>query len=372
MLTGTQPIKYTGLECNTTGNFDLSVNAIVVVSGVHDQWGHIYVANTTCYAPNATVTMHFSPIYNYHGAAPTQTTFSGNTVTWNIDTLIANTANPVDIIWGLENPPSGLVPIGDSTHTDFKITPYTGDADTTNNYDIIIDTVKGGCDPNDMLVSPSGCINTPGDPLKYTIHFENTGNDTAFNIYVLDTLSPYVNPSTIQIITASAEMYTTKFKDAAGDNIMKFDFPGINLLDSSYHGLCDGAVIFNINTIPGLANGINIYNRAGVYFDYNNVVMTNQVDNIVGDCNPASVKSAPKTSTTISIFPNPANTQLTILMTQNAYTSFSITNSIGQEMIQQPLTTNQTQVNVATLPPGLYYITFRGDNGTSVQKFVKM
>jgi len=41
-------------------------------------------------------------------------------------------------------------------------------------------------------------------------------------------------------------------------------------------------------------------------------------------------------------------------------------------MMQQPLTLSKTQVNVATLPPGFYYITFRGDNGSTVQKFVKL
>ena len=77
-------------------------------------------------------------------------------------------------------------------------------------------------------------------------------------------------------------------------------------------------------------------------------------------------------TTKLSIFPNPTTTSLSIIQSPSAYTTFTITNSIGQNMMQQSLTTTQTQVNIATLPPGLYYITFRGDNGTSVQKFVMM
>ena len=77
--------------------------------------------------------------------------------------------------------------------------------------------------------------------------------------------------------------------------------------------------------------------------------------------------------TAISIFPNPATSELTIRMDAGAYTSFTITNNVGQEMlIDQPLTHTTTQVNVAILPAGIYYITFRGNNGTNVQKFVKM
>jgi len=74
----------------------------------------------------------------------------------------------------------------------------------------------------------------------------------------------------------------------------------------------------------------------------------------------------------IKVFPNPTTNDLSIIQSPSAYSSFTITNSIGQDMIQQALTTTQTIVNVATLPPGLYYIIFRGDNGTSVQKFIKL
>ena len=73
----------------------------------------------------------------------------------------------------------------------------------------------------------------------------------------------------------------------------------------------------------------------------------------------------------LSVFPNPTTNELTIKMPQNAYASFTITNSIGQEMISEPLVLIKTLVNVNALTPGVYYIIFRGDNGTKVEKFVK-
>jgi hypothetical protein len=59
-------------------------------------------------------------------------------------------------------------------------------------------------------------------------------------------------------------------------------------------------------------------------------------------------------------------------MDKDAYSSFVITNTMGQVLMQQQITATQTIVDVKTLPSGLYYITLRGDNGTKTQKFVKM
>ena len=74
---------------------------------------------------------------------------------------------------------------------------------------------------------------------------------------------------------------------------------------------------------------------------------------------------------TIEIFPNPATDELTIKMDNGAYTTFTITNSVGQQIQHQSLTATQTKVDVSGLPAGLYYITLMGDNGSKVAKFVK-
>src|SRR5206468_3657927 len=98
--------------------------------------------------------------------------------------------------------------VGDTVQSHFDIAPATGDADGTNNMIIIIDTVKGSWDPNEVLVTPT-CIpsGVSSEQLQYTINFENTGNDTAHNIYVMDTLSNNVDISSMRIVMSSHEMY---------------------------------------------------------------------------------------------------------------------------------------------------------------------
>jgi len=74
----------------------------------------------------------------------------------------------------------------------------------------------------------------------------------------------------------------------------------------------------------------------------------------------------------LQIFPNPTTDELIIQSTNQLISQFTITNSIGQQLLQQPITGTQTKVNVSSLPAGLYYINLKGDNGSYVRKFVKL
>ena len=79
-------------------------------------------------------------------------------------------------------------------------------------------------DPNDKEVYPSGIgSNSLVDPdkyLEYTIQFQNTGTDTAFYISIYDTLSPYLNLATFQMISSSLSFNLQQFPN----NILKWTF----------------------------------------------------------------------------------------------------------------------------------------------------
>jgi uncharacterized repeat protein (TIGR01451 family) len=362
------PINYSvksfGLNCIGTG-FDLSVNAIVPISGVYDQLGYVYVTNNSCNTVNATVTLTYSPKYNggANGIASYPSN-SGNTLTWNL-TGIAR-GNPTCLVYKANNGTTPLV-AGDTVMESISVTPTSGDINLANNAVIIVDTIKAGCDPNEMLVSPSGNI-LAGTQLQYTIGFENTGNDTAFYVSVYDTLSDNVNIKSLRIVMASAVMNIATL-NIEGHNIIRFDFPNINLLDSSHHGQSDGMVIFTINAKNGLPFGTTIFNHAGIFFDYNPVVMTDTVENIIGF--PAVVATVSKADN-IAIYPNPATDELSVKVDNCLYNTITITNTLGQQMMKQEFSTAQTKINVKTLPSGVYYISLRGDSGIKVQQFVKM
>ncbi len=89
-----------------------------------------------------------------------------------------------------------------------------------------------------------------------------------------------------------------------------------------------------------------------------------------GGVGSTGVKSVTKGG--VEIFPNPAADELNISMDAGAFDAFVITNNLGQQLVQQKIIATQTKVDLVNFPAGVYYITFRGDNGTEVRKFVKL
>jgi hypothetical protein len=73
----------------------------------------------------------------------------------------------------------------------------------------------------------------------------------------------------------------------------------------------------------------------------------------------------------IEIFPNPATDQLQIRYHTEQLTGITITNSIGQLMLQQPIHNELTTLNVKELPAGIYIITLNRKAGNTIHKFVK-
>lgn len=358
--------NYFGFNCTTVPGFDFQ-EFVTIRPHNNSVSAQVIVDNTYCNPLPATLTVHLSPKYEYHSSLPLPSSFSGNTMTWNFSSL--SSANSTKIVINLsgEIPSSstGLV-MGDTIHSDFTIDPITGDANPSDNIVLRIDTVKGSYDPNYIDVTPQGYISA-GTELTYTIAFENTGNDTAHNIYLLDSLSAYLDPSTITVVAASADMNFTKIKEGIFTRA-RFNFPNIMLPDSSHHNDCDGMVVFKIKTRTGLPDGTIIPNQAGIYFDDNEVVMTNCVNNIIGIPLSAGVI---RNEQGVSVYPNPTTNELTIKTEKDIFTSYSISNTIGQLLTQQATSGKLTKVNVEMLPQGLYYVTLSGENGSVIRKFVK-
>ncbi len=269
--------KYVALSCRSTTGFDLAENA-TLRTGRHMATGSILLKNLWCTPQTASVSLHISPkyVFSYFSINPTSVT--GNTATWNLSN-VSSVDVPKYITYSLDIPTSTWLTPGDTVHTLITVSPTAGDLDTTNNVILRVDTVKSSYDPNHISVTPDGYI-LNGTKLHYAIEFENDGNDTAQNIFVMDTLSDYLDPRTLRLEGASASM-DIALLHAGGHTIVKFDFPNIKLLDSTHHGRCTGTVMYSIKARTGLADGTAIYGHAGIYFDDNPVVLTDSSLNTV-------------------------------------------------------------------------------------------
>lgn len=359
----TRPPLLFGMACDSTSLTDLGIFSSVR-TGIHIQNGDIYAYNNSCNPAPSTITLYHSPKFAYYNANPAPSLATSSFVRWDVPALSNTDSLPFHIFYYLRTSGSFLLP-GDTAHSSVIITSATTDADTSNNTISFIDTARAAFDPNEIIVSPGGSISS-GTELQYTIHFENTGNDTAANIYVLDTLPNTVEIGTYKIIAASHVMFVTKFSDSLGNNILKFDFPNIKLPDSSHHDVCKGMVTYTIKTKNGLPDCTPINNRAGIYFDDNEVVLTNTARNIIG-CNVGILTV--NTSEDVKVFPNPAADVLNIQTPLYAYESYVVTNSIGSTLLHGNL--NNAKVNISSLTPGIYYLKLTGKAGVAVRKFVK-
>ncbi len=276
--------KNFAFNCISGSSFDLAEH-VTTSTGRHMQTGLITVYNSYCPPEDAVITLTFSPKYVYSSAYPTPSSVVGNVATWNLASISSSSPSYSVINFTLSVPTPGVyatwLTTTDTVNSDYVTAPTTtGDVDTTNNTTKRCDSVRASYDPNEMSVMPEGYI-LPCTRLQYTVRFENTGNDTAHNIAVLDTLSDDLDPHSLNIEVASSVMNIAIINEA-GHNVVKFDFPNINLPDSSHHNQCDGIVIFNIKTRPGLTVGTPIANYAGIFFDDNPAVMTDTAVNTIG------------------------------------------------------------------------------------------
>ncbi len=358
-ITTLYPTNYVGLICTDTTLFNLGIYPATRF-GTHAFLFSAMVNNIYCAYKAADLVLNLSPQLSFSSSTPSPTSVSGNTITWHFGGL-SSTTGVVNINGRFYS--SHSFSIGDTLHNRYTLTPMTGDSDTGNNVVIRVDTIRGGFDPNFIEVTPEGCFTTDTQ-FQYTIHFENTGNDTARNIYVLDTLPAYIDIHSLRILAVSADMNIYTSTDG-GYKLVKFDFPNINLLDSSHHGLCDGGVAFTVKRYAGMPDGATIDNRAGIYFDDNPSVLTNTVSNVKG----CSVVNVPLIQCTdgIDLFPNPTTGELTI-RSNTPTTSVVITDLLGKKLSAFEYHDREGKLNIADLVPGIYIVRI---NDSTVRKIVK-
>ena len=139
-------------------------------------------------------------------------------------------------------------------------------------------------DPNDKTefngYTENGYINA-GDELEYLIRFQNTGNDTAYNIFLNDQLSPLLDWESFLPVSSSHEYEAILFDDGR----LYVGFDDIFLVDSiANEPESHGYFQFKINAQEGLSPGTIIENYTEIYFDFNPPIFTNTTITEVIDC----------------------------------------------------------------------------------------
>ncbi len=126
------------------------------------------------------------------------------------------------------------VPIGTLINSGAHIEPLAGDANTICNQSYWEVLTTGSYDPNDILVDQDTLLSTqfPNPPfLEYLIRFQNTGNDTAFTVKVLNPIdTTKLELSTFEFVASS---HPVNLSWIPWERNMQFMFNNILLPDSN-------------------------------------------------------------------------------------------------------------------------------------------
>ncbi len=228
-------------------------------------------------------------------------------------------------------------------------------------------TIRNSFDPNEKIVVPTGAgtdkLIDSTTELEYTLYFQNTGNDTAYQIRLTDTLASYLNPATLR---AGASSHPYRMELLPG-NVLQFNFVNINLPDSGSNQTgSNGYVKFTIKQKPGNTAGTVINNKVDIYFDFNPPVTTNTATVRIGKVLPTSIQTLYKNKPiNIQAYPNPFTASARINIEGETFDKLQLTvYDLTGRIVKQQLSNNTNSFTITNdnLQAGTYIFEISSNN----------
>ena len=278
----------------------VSFNCPQLISGRKFKYT-ITIKNTGIVPFNGELELNYDPLTSYVSAVPEPTSTERDRIVWKIEDMPARSVLEFNV--GMSMPlipgPRGFGPQVCAGARLFNVWDAPTEPTVENGGrggaedDGPEPLAEDGCckrvlvayDPNDISVSPAGFgergILLPEDrELTYTIRFQNTGKAPAHNVVIRDTLDDDLDVTSLQFGEASHE-YSA---DVLNGNILEFRFENIQLPDVETDDAgSHGSIEFTVHLNSGLPAAAEIHNRAAIYFDLNEPVLTNTVLNTIGE-----------------------------------------------------------------------------------------
>ena len=308
----------------------------------------VTVTNAGCASDTGTVRLTLDSTIRFVTSSSPYT-LEDNTISWKVPPLYHRATRSFKLL--VTMPDESFV--GDTLTT--VVTMAANSNEGTMDSLVYYQVLRCAIDPNDKLTyparpEPSASNYTQfGEQLRYTIRFQNTGTDTAFTVVLRDTLSALLDVTTFTPV-AGSHPYRAELSE---HGVLEVTFADILLPDSTVNEVeSHGYFTFRVTPVTALSEGQVVTNSAGIYFDFNQPIITNTVKNtfveqldadgdgynfyvdcddtdasvypgaseLVGngvdeDCNGADLSvstSDPGQHTALSIYPNPTDGSVTI------------------------------------------------------------
>ncbi len=267
------------------------------------------------------------------------------------------------------------------------------DDDDNPSTSITCSPLLNGFDPNEKLAIPEGVTGAhlikPNTEIEYILHFQNTGNDTAYQIMLRDTLDANIDLATF---TEGASSHPYKWYVSGSQRpVLTFYFENINLPDSSTNLLeSEGFVQFSVKPNSSAPLGTVINNKVGIYFDFNPAIVTNETFHTISNTFPTDynlgvgitittyvgINEASQTKKQLIFQPNPVVDCATAYYNDFNLTplTLEIKNALGLTVQQQILSSAKQQFCFTGFPSGVYYYQLRNSSSVllSSGKIIRM
>jgi uncharacterized repeat protein (TIGR01451 family) len=327
---------------------------------------YIAVSNYSNRAVDAEVTWVKPAAVDFWYSNPTPLSVSGDTIRWSLQGM--NPGSYQYIIITDSVPAAGTV----LTST-LDVVAFNGATPVDTVHQAMLTNVTCAIDPNDKSVTPAGISSSNytliGEDLYYHINFQNTGNDTAFDVIVRDTLDTDLDLSTFSFLGSSSPAIV---KIDNNSRIVEFKMNNILLPDSNIdepgsHGYVD----YRIRHVNGILDGTEITNTAYIYFDFNSPVATNTTLNTMLSFVPVGLTN-PVAEGDVSVYPNPFVQKASLLIPNpnNEKYDLQIWNELGQKVLQTSVHSDKYELSGSDFIPGIYFFKLENKNKVMEGKFV--
>ncbi len=291
-------------------------------------------------------------------------TFPGNGQTWILQAL-QHPLHP-----GFSLPNAHVEACGDINNWTPDIINNFPQDDGNPDIDIYCGVVRTSFDPNDKQGFPNGFSENhfiwPNQKIDYLIRFQNTGNDTAFTVVLRDTLDFELD---IFSVVPGVSSHNYEFR-IYGPRVLEWTYNNILLPDSTTNEPgSNGFATFSVFQKPDLPEGTVIKNKADIYFDFNEPIITNETWHTVfyGFHVIAGVEEVIIGKEKVKVYPNPSSNEIFLVSDDNLDFEYMIVDQTGRIIKKEKLSGVNTRIDVSALPAGYYIIKFANSEIDSIK-----
>lgn len=303
-------------------------------------------------------------VMSYTSSAPSHTGSTATTWSWSFSNLLAGETRYINVYISIPGTSAPGTPLAFAA----DVTPIANDTTPADNSLTFVDSVINSFDPNDKQVFPNRDILLSEVqsqmPLEYLVRFQNTGNAPAINVVIRDTLSNLLDIPSFEMLSASHN-YTYSIDG----KVVTWTFANIMLPDSiSDEPNSHGMVRYRIQPKSNLMLGEQIMNRAAIYFDFNEPIITNTtVTEVVLNSNTISVENR---AVQVQFFPNPMRERATLRLQglANGRYQVRIVDVMGRVLLQQAFTGNELSIQNQNWPAGVHFFQLLSEEGQQLAR----